>query len=98
MTTSHAPGPKILNLRLALNNYPILAEKIREQMREELFARGIIDPDILGQEAERKAIESQKLEGLTNPYYQESEELWTRRVACIRRLHPRLSHRFLFCL
>jgi hypothetical protein len=84
MTTSHAPGPKILNLRLALNNYPILAEKIREQMREELFARGIIDPDILGQEAERKAIESQKLEGLTNPYYQESAELWTRRVAYIQ--------------
>ncbi|MDH3676183.1 MAG: PEP/pyruvate-binding domain-containing protein, partial [Anaerolineae bacterium] len=84
MTTSHAPGPKILSLRLALNNYPILAEKIREQMREELFARGIIDPDVLGQEAERKAIESQKLEGLTNPYYQESEELWTRRVACIQ--------------
>ena len=67
---------KILNLRLALNNYPILGEKIREQMRHELFIRGIIPPNVLEEEVERKAIESQKLEGLTDPLVQESEEIW----------------------
>ena len=71
MTTSSTPSPKILNVRLALNNYPILAEKIREQMRQELFVRGIIEPGVLEQEAETKAIGSQKLEGLSDPYYQE---------------------------
>ena len=68
------PNSKILNLRLALNNYPILAEKIRQAMRHELFTKGIIDPNVLEEETEKKAIESQKMEGLTNPLLQESAE------------------------
>jgi len=78
--TSPIPKSKILNVRLALNNYPILADKIRETMRLELFTRHIIAPNILEEEVERRAIESQKLEGLSNPLYEESAETWERRL------------------
>ena len=75
---------KILNLRLALNSYPILSEKIRQRMRQEIFVRGIIAPNIFEEEVELKAIESQKLEGLTEPLFQEPEEIWKRRLARVR--------------
>jgi len=84
MTSSSLPNSKILTLRLALNNYPILGQKIRERMRQELFVRGIIAPNVLEEEAEKKAIESQKTEGLTDPLYQESAEMWEKRVAYTR--------------
>ena len=84
MTSSPIPKSKILNVRLALNNYPILAEKIRERMRQELFTRHIIAPNVLEEEVEKKAIESQNLEGLSNPLYEESAETWERRLAYTR--------------
>lgn len=84
MDNSPTIRSKILNVRLALNNYPILSDKIRDRMRQELFVRGIVPPNILEEEAEKKAIESQKLEGLTDPLIQESEEVWQKRLSRIR--------------
>jgi hypothetical protein len=84
MSNSTLPGSKILTLRLAINNYPILGDKIRERMRNELFVRGIIPPNVLEEEAKRKAIETQIMEGLTNPYYEESAEVWERRLNIVR--------------
>ncbi len=84
MTKSTTPNSKILNVRLTLVNYPILSEKIREQMRQELFRRGIIDPDVMEKEVETKAIQSQKLEGLTDPLFQETAEIWEKRLHHIR--------------
>ncbi len=84
MTTSSTPNSKILSVRLTLVNYPILGNKIREMMRQELFRRGIIDPDVLDQEVEKRAIESQRLEGLTDPVSQEPAEVWERRLASIK--------------
>ena len=84
MTVSSTPESKILNLRLALLNYPILAEKIREQMREELFAKGIISASLLEKETEKRGIESQTHEGLTDPLMQETEEVWQKRLSIIR--------------
>lgn len=84
MTSSSFPHSKILSLRLALSNYPILSDKIRERMRQELFVRGIIAPNVLEEEAEKKAIETQKLEGIDNPLYQESAEVWEKRLAIMR--------------
>lgn len=84
MTSWTTPQSKILNLRLALSNYPILAEKIRERMRQELFTKGIIAPNVLERETTKRAIESQKLEGLTNPINEETEEIWEKRLALVR--------------
>ena len=34
--------PKVLALYLKITQYPILARRIRERMRQEIFSRGII--------------------------------------------------------
>jgi hypothetical protein len=78
------PPSKILDLTLTLSNYPILAKKIRAQMRQELFVKGIITPTMLEEEVERKAIDTQRHEGLTNPLIQETEEVWQKRLGRVR--------------
>jgi hypothetical protein len=84
MTVAKTPHSKILNLRLALVNYPILADKIRKKMRQELFKKGIIDPDLLEEEVQLKAIRSQIREGLSDPVRQEAAEVWHKRLRRIR--------------
>jgi hypothetical protein len=76
--------PKVLELYLEITRYPILAKKIRELMRRELFSRHVIAPDIFEQEVREKAIRSQFLEGLDYPYEQESPEVWQERTQQIR--------------
>lgn len=78
------PPSKILDLTLTLSNYPILAKKIRAQMRHELFVKGIITPTMLEDEVERKAIDTQRHEGLTDPLIQETEEVWQKRLDRVR--------------
>jgi hypothetical protein len=76
--------PEVLWLYLELSQYPILADEIRERMRHELFARGIIHPDVFEQEVLQKAILSQRREGLQDPYSQEPGEIWQRRLRRVR--------------
>ncbi len=76
--------PKVLALYLEISQYPILAPRIRERMRNELYRRGIISPSDLEREVKHKAILSQKREGLTDPYAQESADVWQRRLAHFR--------------
>jgi hypothetical protein len=84
MTIPTPPPSKILDITLTLSNYPVLAKKIRARMRQELFVRGIITPTMLEDEVERRAIETQRWEGLTDPYSQESEEVWQKRMGRVR--------------
>ena len=76
--------PEVFELYLELAQYPILADRIRERMRKELFSRGVLGPEDLEREVEEKAILSQKREGLTDPFAQEPSELWKKRLARIR--------------
>jgi hypothetical protein len=76
--------PKVLELYLEISQYPILAPTIRERMRGELYARGVISPSDLEREVKHKAILSQKHEGLTDPFAQESADVWQRRLAHFR--------------
>jgi hypothetical protein len=84
VTFEHDALPKVLELYLEISQYPTLASAIRERMRGELYARGIISPGDLEQEVKHKSILSQKREGLTDPYGQESADLWQRRMAHFR--------------
>jgi len=84
MDPSNLSDSKILRLTLTLSNYPILAERIREEMRKELFARGIVQTDVFEEEVEKKAIASQWSEGLTDPISEETEEVWQERLARVR--------------
>ncbi len=78
------PMPKVLKLYLEISQYPILSKTIRERMREELFSRGIISREAFEQEVYQKAIQSQKREGLSDPFVEESPRDWNERVNTIR--------------
>ena len=52
--------PKVLQLYLEISQYPILSRRIRERMRQELFGRGVITPELFEQEVEEKAILDRK--------------------------------------
>jgi len=71
-----------IHIRLA--QYPILAPKIRERMRQELFAKGIITARAFEAEVKQKAVVSQHREGLADPFGQESEHIWHTRLDVIR--------------
>ncbi len=76
--------PKVMEVYLKLSEYPILARRIRERMRQELFARGIITPEQFEEEVRSKAVLTQRKEGLTEPYIQESPEEWAERLRIVR--------------
>jgi hypothetical protein len=76
--------PKVLTVYLKLSEYPILARKIRERMRQELFARGVISPEQFAREVKAKALLTQEKEGISDPAKQESPEEWAERVRITR--------------
>jgi hypothetical protein len=75
---------RLLNLMLTLGQYPILAPRIRLRMREELYRRGIIDPTSLEAQVRKEAIQTQRVEGMENPYEQEPKEIWETRLSLVR--------------
>src|SRR5512137_2547566 len=75
---------KVLKIYLELVQFPVLADEIRQRMRDELYQRGIITPPELEREVEEKAVQSQEREGITNPYTQETHETWVERTQKIR--------------
>jgi hypothetical protein len=72
-----------IDIYLRLSQFPILAEKIRARMRDELFSRGILSQAAFDKEVEQKAIESQWREGLYDPFSQEPAPTWERRKEII---------------
>jgi len=81
---SYQQGYEVYGIQLRLAQYPILAPEIREQMRHELFTRGIITHRAFESEVTQKAVISQHREGLSDPFGEEPAETWNRRVAIIR--------------
>jgi len=76
--------PKVLELYLQISQYPILGRRIREHMRQELFARGVITAEQFEREVKEKAVLSQRREGLADPFAQETTEVWQERLAQIQ--------------
>jgi hypothetical protein len=84
MTLPAPSSDNVLNIYLALNQFPILSGRIRARMRHELFSRGIITQGDFESEVRKKAMESQAREGLFNPYGEESTEIWEKRQMRVR--------------
>ena len=84
MTLPNLSTDRVLNIYLALTQYPILASRIREKMRAALFSRGIILVDSFEAEVWRKAVESQSREGLHDPFWEETFEVWELRRERVR--------------
>ena len=73
-----------IDIYIKLSAYPILRDDIRVRMREELFHRGILDETVFEQEIKDKATDSQRREGVFNPYTEETVETWRLRKERIR--------------
>lgn len=76
-----------IDIYIKLAQYPILADNIRQRMREQIFRRGIVSEEEFEQEVEKKAIESQEREGSLDPFNPEPHGLWQERKARIRAFH-----------
>jgi len=84
MAFSPGSSNKLLNIYLAMGQYPILSSRIRARMRTELFQRGIIQPQEFENEVRTRAIQSQEREGLLRPMETEPEQVWEQRVSILR--------------
>ena len=84
MDFSQNTTDQLLNVTLALAQYPILATRIRARMREELFNHLIIEPKAFEARVRDNAIQSQQLEGIDNPYSEETTDLWETRLSIVR--------------
>ena len=84
MTLPPPSTDRTLNIYLSLAQYPILSTKIRARMRRELFERGVISAPNFEAEAREKAIRSQALEGLHNPFSEEAPDVWELRLMRVR--------------
>ena len=84
MPATKLPSDRVLSIYLTLTEYPILSARIRNIMREQLFARGVISREAFDSEARQKAIQSQFREGLHNPYGEETAETWEERLRGVR--------------
>ena len=84
MTLPNPSTDRALRIYLSLAQYPILRTRIRGRMRRELFERGILSPKDFEAEVRQKAIESQAREGLHDPLWEETEEMWEIRLSRVR--------------
>jgi hypothetical protein len=75
---------RTLSIYLSLAQYPILSIKMRARMRRELFERGVISQQAFELEAREKAIRSQAMEGIHNPFYEEPPDVWELRLSKVR--------------
>ncbi|MBN1267114.1 MAG: PEP/pyruvate-binding domain-containing protein [Anaerolineales bacterium] len=76
--------PRVLTIYLELSNYPILSPRIRARMRQELFKKRVISPDAFEEEVRLKALQSQRREGLSDPFNEEAADVWNERVSIVR--------------
>jgi len=76
---------KISEIYLLIAQYPMLASRIRSQMRQELFHRGIIVLERFEQEVREKAVLSQQREGMIAPVQNEAAEQWDLRFHRVQR-------------
>src|SRR3990170_5274945 len=84
MTLDPRQHPRSLLLYLELTRYPILASRLRERVRQELFRRRLLTAEVLEAEVLEKAVESQRREGLQDPIMEEPPDVWAARQSAIR--------------
>ncbi len=84
MTLPSKHTDPILRITLALAQYPILRDRIRDAMEEELFARAVVSKPDFEAVVRDHAVRSQQREGLSDPYGEEQSETWDTRLKRVR--------------
>ncbi len=74
----------LLYIIQVLREYPVLCDRIREEMRAQLFLAGVISLDDFEEIVREQAIHTQQREGLEDPFGQEAPELWDKRIHIVR--------------
>jgi hypothetical protein len=80
-----------IDIYIRLAQFPILSDQIRERMRQELYQRGFADPEEFERDVERLSVQSQRREGLRDPYGEEAPHIWQARKARVRDYHTDAS-------
>ncbi len=75
-----------IDIYIRLAQYPILSDKVRIRMREELFRRGVVSQDEFELQVRDRALESQRREGLQDPFGEEEANIWQKRKDRVRDL------------
>ncbi len=91
MTLPPESTNRTLLIYLALSQYPILSGQIRARMRRELFDRGVITPHAFEAEVRERAIRSQVMEGLHDPFAEEPSDVWETRLLRVRETYTDFS-------
>lgn len=73
-----------IDIYIRLAQFPILCDKVRVRMREELFRRGVISQEDFEADVRRRSLESQRREGLQDPFSEEEANTWQRRKERVR--------------
>lgn len=76
-----------IDIYIKLAQYPILSDRIRERMREELFRRRLVEPEKLKRRWNSEPLRASGAKGCNDPYNQEPAGVWHERKARIRALH-----------
>ncbi len=84
MTLPHASQEPSYRIYLSLSQFPLLQRRIRRKMRQELYARGILEHDDFENEVRQHAIDSQMREGMQDPFGEEPREDWAERLETVR--------------
>ena len=71
-------------IQTTLSQYPILAEKIENEMYNRLVSDGYISVDSFAEKIRTFALMTQKREGLNDPYGQEASGIWEKRLGRVR--------------
>ncbi len=84
MTLPFSSADPSFRIFLSLAQYPILQNRIRALMRQELFKRGIFSSAEFNGQVRQQAIDSQNREGLSDPFGEEPEDVWLARLERVR--------------
>jgi hypothetical protein len=76
-----------IGIYVRLAQFPILADRVRDRMRQELFQQGIVAPEEFERQVRESALLSQRREGLADPYFEENAEAWQLRLERVRDTH-----------
>lgn len=76
-----------IDIYIRLAQYPILADTIRQRMRQELYRRGIITEETFEKEVRQLSLASQLREGLSDPFSEEDSFGWQVRTERVRDFH-----------
>ena len=70
----------LLSIQATLSQYPILTEKIENEMYSRLVSDGYITVSAFKEKVRDFALLTQKREGLENPFAQEPPLIWEKRL------------------